>query len=203
LLFVTAVLAALSPVRGAVADLVGDAVPFAEPAIVPPPKNNPAAPFVQEAIPDASASLHASARGVLRHSKALHALLGPTGYKVLDEGPWTTTHTQELLGIAFLIAPDRPITIRGSWPTARLDPSERGLHPFVTRHFTYEAKAVRQMLVLVESAPVASAGASKGAAAATRVATPLQLAATKDATSATDVAGVQPLETGGVIGGPK
>jgi hypothetical protein len=145
--YVVVVFSVLAPTRGAVGGPGAAALP-------PRPAAAGQAP-AERAAPELAATQKTRADGTLAADRALGAALGGVPYKVVKSGSWTTSGANgaasRVLGAAYVVAPDRPVALKGAaLPTALYDQTERTNPPYqaVTNRVT--AAQVSQFLVLVD-----------------------------------------------------
>jgi len=156
LLAVLGVAAAISPVRGAIADRVPGPASALRPAIVTPRAGS--APALPARLPAVSESTLARARSAVTRSTVLDALTGHVGLSVVDAGPWTTERDQRVLGTVVLVRLSHSSRVAGLWPTLRYDPAETTATPYTSSVTRRSVSDVGALLVQVRAGDNAIVG---------------------------------------------
>jgi hypothetical protein len=149
-LAVLGILAIVSPARGAISNLVAKPLHLRSFAVVQPVPGS-AQPSKLARLQAAAPSAVADAVSAVAGDTRLTALLNGAPYQVVKTGPWTTEHSQQMLGTVLLLKLDQPASISGDWPVMAYDDNETSSPPYTTTEVTRTVNDVSQLLVQVSS----------------------------------------------------
>jgi hypothetical protein len=159
-LLVAGVAVIMSPARRSASQALGRAIGLGAHGVVGVTERQHAQDIATESVGTPSsanvvrplaAPQRAGAVAVATRSVVVKALLHGARYRVAFVAPWVSARVGRRLGAAVVLKLVRPSTMRGMWPTMRLDPYDAEQTPYATTMQKLAVRGVTEVLIDVDS----------------------------------------------------